>query len=358
MRRRGVHDQVEIGQNRGSNSDNSDLDAIFGTGTRRQTTDRVRTYSSTVGGREHRRGHGSRPVKVRIGVGSLRLSTDTPGTEFDEFVDACERSAVDSLWLPDLISSNGPDATIGMAWAAARTRHLKVGTGVLVLPGRNPALLASQLATLAVLAPKRILPAFGVRAAIAAERQLYPVRGMRAEVFEEALVVLRRLLTEPEVTHHGTHFTLDGARVAPRPQRPLDLWLGGRADVGLRRVGRLADGWLGSFLTPHEAARARTVIEDAARDAGRTIEDDHYGTNITIVLPGIDPTSALRLAASQRPDVDPASLVAHGWADAAELVGRHVEGGLTKFVLRPAGQVADWPAFLHEFTSEMGPLQN
>lgn len=297
-------------------------------------------------------------MKVRIGVGSVRLSSDAPGAEFDEFVDACERSAVDSLWLPDLISAGGPDALMGMAWAAARTRHLKVGTGVLILPGRNPALLASQLATLAVLAPKRILPAFGIRAATPAERQLYPVSGVRAEVFEEALVVLRRLLSEPEVTHHGTHFTLDGARVAPRPDRPLDLWLGGRADVGLRRVGRLADGWLGSFLTPDEAAQARIVIENAARNAGRQIEDDHYGTNITLVQPGIDPAASLRLAASQRPDVDPRSLVAHSWDEVAELIRRYVEGGLTKFVLRPAGQVSDWPAFLHEFTSEMGPLQD
>jgi probable F420-dependent oxidoreductase len=297
-------------------------------------------------------------VKVRIGVGSVGLSTEAPGAEFDEFVDACERSAVDSLWLPDLISSGGPDAMIGMAWAAARTRRLKVGTGVLILPGRNPALVASQLATLAVLAPKRILPAFGVRAAMAVDRQFYPVTGVRAEVFEEALVVLRLLLTEPEVTYHGAHFTLDGVRLSPRPQRPLDLWLGGRADVGLRRVGRLADGWLGSFLTADEAARARTVIEDAARLAGREIEDDHYGTNITVVLPGVDPMVTLRLAASQRPDIDPRSLVAQGWEGAVEMVRRYVEGGLTKFVLRPAGPVADWSAFLDEFTAEMGPLQD
>lgn len=297
-------------------------------------------------------------MKVRIGIGSVGPSGSDPGTEFDEFVDALEAADVDSLWIPDLVSSGGPDATIGMAWAAARTRKLKVGTGVLVLPGRNPALLASQLATLAVLAPKRILPAFGVRAAIASERQLYPVAGVRAEVFEEALVVLRRLLAEPEVTHHGTHFTLEGARVSPRPSLPLDLWLGGRADVGLRRVGRLADGWLGSFLTPDEAARARTVIEQAARDAGREVEDDHYGTNVSIVLPGADPAAALRLAASQRPDVDPESLVAHGWDGAVELVRRYVDGGLTKFVVRPAGPVADWPAFIDQFTAEMGPLQD
>ena len=297
-------------------------------------------------------------MKVRIGIGSVGPSGSEPGAEFDEFVDALERSDVDSLWLPDFVSHGGPDATIGMAWAAARTRNLKVGTGVLVLPGRNPALVASQLATLAVLAPKRVLPAFGVRAATARERQFYPVDGTRADVFSEALVVVRRLLTEDEVTHHGTYFHLDAARVAPRPERPLDLWLGGRADVGLRRVGRLADGWLGSFLTPAEAARARTVIEDAAREAGREVEDDHYGTNVSVVLPGADPVTALRRAAAQRPDVDPESLVAYGWDGAAELVRRYVEGGLTKFVVRPAGPVADWSAFLDEFTAEMGPLED
>ncbi|WP_132431630.1 TIGR03854 family LLM class F420-dependent oxidoreductase [Pseudonocardia endophytica] len=297
-------------------------------------------------------------MKVRIGIGSIGPSGSEPGAEFDEFVDAIEKAGIDSLWLPDFVSQGGPDATIGMAWAAARTQNLKVGTGVLVLPGRNPSLVAAQLATMAVLAPKRILPAFGVRAATKRERQFYPVDGTRADVFEEALVVVRRLLTEESVTHHGAYFHLDEARVVPRPQKPLDLWLGGRADVGLRRVGRLADGWLGSFLTPDEAARARTVIEDAARESGREVEDDHYGTNISIVLPGIDPDTALQRAVAQRPDVDPKSLVADGWDGAAELVRRYVEGGLTKFVVRPAGPVADWQGFIDEFTAEMGPLED
>lgn len=304
--------------------------------------------------------------KVRIGVGSVALGSGAspdrdPGTEFDEFVDALERAGIDSLWLPDLVSSPGVDATIGTAWAAARTRTLKVGTGVTVLPGRNPMLLAAQLSSLAVLAPKRILPAFGVRSATPAERQLYPVPGRRAAVFEEALVVLRRLLSEDAVTHHGEFFTLDDACVAPRPARPPDLWLGGRAEVGLRRVGRLADGWLGSFLTPDEAAHARTVIESAAADAGRAIDDDHYGTNVTVVLPGTDDRvrdRALAGAARQRPDADPAQLVALGWDGAAEQIRRFVEGGLTKFVVRPAAPVGEWAGFVEEFRTELGPLES
>ena len=100
------------------------------------------------------------------------------------------------------------------------------------------------------------------------------------------------------------------------------------------------------------------MIEDAAREAGREVEDDHYGTNVTIVLPGTDPAPALRRVASQRPEVDPESLVAHGWDGAAEQIRRFVEGGLTKFVVRPAGPVPDWPAFIEQFTAEMGPLQD
>ncbi|WP_405416751.1 TIGR03854 family LLM class F420-dependent oxidoreductase [Pseudonocardia alni] len=300
--------------------------------------------------------------KVRIGVGSVGLRATDPGSEFDEFVDALERARVDSLWLPDLVSAPGVDALVGTTWAAARTRTLKVGTGVTILPGRNPMLLAAELASLAVLAPKRILPAFGIRAATPSERQLFPVPGTRAAVFEESLVVLRRLLSEESVTHHGEFFTLDDATVAPRPARPLDLWLGGRAEVGLRRVGRLADGWLGSFLTPDESARARTVIEAAARDAGRAIDDDHYGTNVTVVLPGDGSGTAadhaLHRAAQQRPDADPEQLVARGWDGAAEQIRRHVEGGLTKFVVRPAAPARDWARFLDEFVAELGPLES
>ena len=300
-------------------------------------------------------------MKIRIGIGSVGLGPGDPGAEFDEFVDALERSGVDSLWLPDLVSSGGVDVLAGTAWAAARTRSLKVGTGVIVLPGRNPALLAAQLGSLAVLAPKRILPTFGVRAATEADRQFYPVTGVRAEVFEESMVLLRRLLTEPEVTHHGTHFTLDRASVSPRPAAPLDLWLGGRAEVALRRVGRLADGWLGSFLTPDEAAAARATIEEAARAAGREIEADHYGTNVTVALPGIDEdriSASLRRAVRQRRDLDPELLLARGWDGAREQIRRFVEGGLTKFVIRPAGPVPDWAEFLRQFRAELGPLES
>jgi probable F420-dependent oxidoreductase len=299
-------------------------------------------------------------VSVRIGVGSIPLG-DAPGPELAEFVDGCEARGIDSVWLADQASSPGIDPLVGLAYAAGRTRTLKLGTGVLVLPGRNPMLVAAQLASLAALAPRRILPSFGVRPATARERQLFPVPdGERAAVFDEALTVVRRLLAEPRVTHHGRFFHLDDMGVGPLPARPLDLWLGGRAPVGLRRIGRLADGWLGSVVTPAEAAECRTIIERAAAEAGREIEDDHYGTNIAVIPPGAataDRDTALARLARRRPDLDARLLVADGWDAARAQVTRFVEAGLTKFVVRPAVPVPSWREFLDAFGAELVGLQ-
>ena len=302
-------------------------------------------------------------MKVRIGIGSVPLAGGPgPGPELAELVDELEARRIDSLWLADQTSAPLIDPLVGMGFAVSRTRDLKVGSGVVVLPGRNPALVAAQLASLVALAPKRILPAFGVRPAITEERQLFPApNGDRAALFDESLTLVRRLLAEPRVTHHGRFFHLDEVSVAPLPPRPPDIWLGGRAPAGLRRVGRLADGWLGSLVTPDEAADARAQIERAAAEAGREIEDDHYGTNIAVVAPDAseaEVAGARERVTRRRPDLDPAGLVPHGWGEARELVRRYVDAGLTKFVLRPAAPVPAWAGFLDEFVSELRPLED
>ncbi len=303
-----------------------------------------------------------RPVKVRIGIGAAPLAAGPgPGPELALLVDALEERGIDSLWLTDQASTAQLDPLVGMAFALARTTRLKVGSGVLVLPGRNPAAVAAALASLCALAPKRVLPVFGVRPADARERALFPVPdGARPAVFEEAVVVVRRLLSEPSVTHHGRFFRFDDAVVAPLPSRPPDLWLSGTAPVGLRRAGRLGDGWLGSFVTPEQAAQARATIEAAAAEAGREIEDDHYGTNIPVLAPGTEPAqaaAALAALARRRPGVDPALFVADGWAQARAQVRRFVEAGLTKFVVRPAAPVPSWSGFLDAFVGELAGLE-
>src|SRR3546814_4960134 len=77
-------------------------------------------------------------------------------------VDALEDLRFDSLWLSERVTGDSPDPVVALAVAAGRTQRLKLGFSVLVLPGRNPMLLAKELATLDRLSAGRLLPAFGL----------------------------------------------------------------------------------------------------------------------------------------------------------------------------------------------------
>src|ERR1700678_2268278 len=205
-------------------------------------------------------------MKVRIGIS---LGAAGAPSEFEAAVGLLEATGVDSLWLPENVYGPSVEPFTGMTFALAKTERLKVGSGISVLPGRHPVLVAKQLASLAGLTPGRVLPVFGLQPAVPGERALFPVpAGQRGAVFDEALTLLRLMLTTEVVSFHGTFFSVENASVGPLPAKPLDIWLGGSAPAGLRRVGRLADGWLGSFLTPPEARAAVAVIQEAAAAAG------------------------------------------------------------------------------------------
>jgi len=309
-------------------------------------------------------------MKVRIGV-----SLGPAGTPeaFADAVDLLEQAGVDSLWLPENVYSPLVEPFTGLAFALSRTRRLKAGSGISVLPGRHPVLVAKQLASLAGLAPGRVLPVFGLQPAQPAERALFPVpEGRRAAVFDESLQLLRLLLTQDTVSFEGEFFSVSGASVGSRPAKPLDIWLGGSAPAGLRRVGRLADGWLGSLLTPPEAGAAVAVILQAAAQARREVEPDHFGLSLPVALAGNGPGNGSgngsgnghaippALSASirrRRPDTDPGALVAAGWDGARRMIGQYVEAGLSKFVVRPVGPGPFGP-FIDGFVRELMPLQN
>jgi probable F420-dependent oxidoreductase len=218
-------------------------------------------------------------------------------------------------------------------------------------------LVAKQLTSLAGLAPGRVLPVFGLQPALSAERAVFPVPpGQRGAVFDEALTLLRLMLTSDEVTFHGTFFSVEGASAGQLPAKPLDIWLGGSAPAGLRRVGRLADGWLGSLLTPAEARDAVATINAAADEAGRSVDQDHFGTSLAIAFGGI-PDALAASVKRRRPDADPAELIADGWAGARDLISAHTDAGLSKFVVRPAAPPTSLESFIEGFARELMPLQ-
>jgi probable F420-dependent oxidoreductase len=299
-------------------------------------------------------------VKIRIGFG-LGVGTHLNDDGFATCVDALETLRFDSLWLSERVGGDAPDPIVGCAFAAGRTARLKYGFSVLVLPGRNPVLLATQLASLDRLSGGRLLPAFGLGVADAHEQQAFGVaRTERAAWFDEALPLLRRCWTEDRIDHDGPRFHYSGLRVLPKPvQQPPDVWLGGLAASELRRTGRLGDGWLPSLVTPAEAAAGWATITAVADEHGRALDPEHFGALIPYVTTEV-PAAVLDRLARRRPDIDPRQLVALGFSGLRDQIERFIEVGASKFVVVPvdepgADRVAD---HLAELAAAVLPLQS
>jgi len=232
----------------------------------------------------------------------------------------------------------------------------------MVLPGRNPVVLAKELATLDRMSGGRLLPAFGLGVADPHEQQAFGVeRPARAKLFDEAIQVLRGCWAEGSLTHHGEHFHYDDLHVLPKPQQHhVEIWLGGIAPSELRRVGRIADGWLPSFVTPDDAARGREAIEATLAEHDRTIEDDHYGAYIPFAL-GPIPDALLAGLAQRRPDLaDPAILVPQGWDALMSTIDQFVAVGTSKFVILPIVEPAtpdEWVSHLEDAAPIVLPRQ-
>ncbi|MGB0113042.1 MAG: TIGR03854 family LLM class F420-dependent oxidoreductase [Ilumatobacteraceae bacterium] len=298
-------------------------------------------------------------MKVRIGYG-LGTSTTAHGPEFGAIVDSLETLGFDSLWLSEKISGPAPDPLVAMAYGAGRTQRLKFGMSVMVLPGRNPVVLAKALATLGAMSGGRLLPAFGLGAVDPIEQQAFGVqRSERAKIFNEMLTVMRQCWTGEPFSHDGDRYHYDGVQVLPKPKR-MDVWLGGYAPSELKRIGRVADGWLPSFVTPADAAAGRTVIEQVCAEHEREIEDDHYGVLIPYAT-GPVPERLLALLARRRPDIaDPSELVPSTWDEMTRLIEQFVDVGTSKFVILPITEPMDtdgWTSHLAEAAEALLPLE-
>ena len=300
-------------------------------------------------------------VKVRIGFG-LGARTTVNGGDFLKLVDDLERLQFDSLWVSERIASLAPDPIVAMSMAAARTTRLKVGMSVMVLPGRNPVVLAKELASLDVMSGGRLLPAFGLGAADAREHNAFAVtRETRATIFDESLHIMRACWTQESVTFRGRHFSFDDVQVLPKPiQNPPDVWLGGIADSELRRVGRLADGWLPSFITPDEAAVGWRKVKEEAHRYERDIDAEHFGVLIPYSLDSLPEQVISTVLARRSGTVDPNDIVPVGWPRLVELIQKFVAIGASKFVVIPMGahNHVDWTSHLEDAAGILKPLEN
>ena len=263
-------------------------------------------------------------IRIAVGLGGTQLNAEEFAATVADLVDL----HFDSLWVSDVLTGAGPDPLIALATAAQLTPKLKLGT-TLVLPGHNEVRLAKSLATLDVLARGRLLLTFVPGLPHGPERNAIgvPVRD-RAAAIERTIPRLRRWWAGEAV---------DGITVSPRPiQDPLEIWLGGLAPASLARCGRIADGWLGASCTPEQAGAARSTIEDAAADAGRVVDPEHFGVSIAYSHRPLDEQQVATLAARMRGrDTDPRALVPVGYPALRESLQSFIAVGLSKFVLRP-----------------------
>src|SRR3954447_204924 len=148
---------------------------------------------------------------------------------------------------------------------------LEFVSGVLILPQRQTALVAKQAAAVDVLCGGRLRLGIGIGWNAVEYEALGANFRDRGRRMDEQIELLRRLWTEPSIEFEGRDHVVRGAGIAPLPvQRPIPIWIGSRKDErGLRRVGRLADGWIPLGSPDAEMQEARAVVDAAAVEAGR-----------------------------------------------------------------------------------------
>lgn len=185
--------------------------------------------------------------------------------------------------------SHFTDPYIALARASAVTKDIKLGTGITLVPERNPLLLAKEVAALDHYSGGRFI--FGIGTGwLREETELmggdFPHRWTQTR---EALDVMKKLWQEDEPEHHGKYFNFPPVRSYPKPaQKPYPpILIGGAAKNVLRRVVDHADGWLPNRVTPSDLKASRKQLDTMAREAGRD------PNSITITVYGQEPDPEL-----------------------------------------------------------------
>jgi len=225
----------------------------------------------------------------------MKLAVEFPSVSYREgpdavrrFAQALERIGYDHIEVFDHVVMGHPmegrppgpynaqmpilEALMLLSHVAAVTSRITLGTEVLVLPQRQPALVAKQVSTLDTLSDGRVRLGVGVgwqESEYEALGESFKTRGAR---MDEAIGLLRAYWTDAQVSAPGPHYPTTLMAMEPKPPqgRRLPIWVGGNSEAALRRVGRLGDGWLASRVTDADEARASIdTIRRHAAAAGR-----------------------------------------------------------------------------------------
>jgi len=203
-----------------------------------------------------------------------------------------EELGYDSLWVWDHIllgvDPNFPivDSLTLLTAIAARTTRIKLSTGILVLPLRNPVLLAKQLSTMDQLSNGRLLMAM----AVGWYKREFDAAGIpfeqRGRIMDDNLEILKRFWMEDKVDGEWTNHKVSAGVMYPKPiQKPRPpLLIGGYVDKVLKRAAEKGDGWLTYFYKPESFAIAWEKLRNFAADAGKNPDELMNGAQLPIMV--------------------------------------------------------------------------
>jgi len=214
------------------------------------------------------------PSEMALGIRPLQFGVNLFPHQWQDVV-RIEELGYDSAWTSEHIFFYFPtfDALTSLAAMAARTSRIGLGTAVLLLPLRPAALAAKEIASVDIISGGRVILGVGVGGEYPKEFEAVGVpvreRGARAD---EAILVIKRLFTEENVTFEGRFTKLSGVTLQPKPAQPggPPIWVAGRSEAAIKRAGRLGDGYLPYLFSPD---RLRTSIAPARIEAERAGRD-------------------------------------------------------------------------------------
>jgi len=309
---------------------------------------------------------------MRFGAAIGAYSAGVPrGAEIADFARRAEAAGFDSVQAGDHIQWHAPilETTTVMATFAAVTSRVRIASDVIILPLRDPVLIAKTVASLDLLSGGRAIFGVGVGgehpAEFAAMRVPLAERGSRAN---ESLEIVRGLLTHERFSYTGRHYTIENAAIAPRPlQAALPIWVGGTSDAALRRAARHGDGWISAFASERKFARLAAALRGYLDEQGRAAAPFTWGAFLfASVAPDVSRARAAGAAYIRHVyRLDGEAIMdrfgAAGPVEAcAERVRAYIEAGADYIVLSPVCGYAEWPRQLEahgELIAKLGGVQ-
>jgi probable F420-dependent oxidoreductase len=275
-----------------------------------------------------------------------------------------ETLGFDSLEVGDHVQWHRPifESTTLMATFAAVTSRVRIASDVVILPLRDPVLMAKTMASLDVLSGGRVTFGIGVGGDNPAEYTAMRIpRSERGSRADESLDIVRGLFEQERFSYRGRHFTLEDVAIAPRPLQPrLPIWVGGTSEAALRRAARYGDGWIAAFASERKFARLVEDLFGLLSVEGRPTEGYTLGTFLFTLID--DDAGRARAHAAEHVhrvyQLDGEAIVdrfgAAGPVETClERVHRYLEAGARHVVLYPLCEPADWPRQLERFGEVM-----